>query len=96
MNRQITVDAVVWIASFTKLVTTIAALQLVEQRKLSLDDPIDPKILPEVTNAKIVEGTQGNLTYREPRNKITLKLLLTHTAGFAYGVRLLIIGYMAF
>ncbi|KZS87722.1 beta-lactamase transpeptidase-like protein [Sistotremastrum niveocremeum HHB9708] len=85
-DEKLTLDTVFWIASFTKLVTTIAALQLVEQGKLSLDAPIDPQILPEVTNAKLVEGQKGSLTYHEPKNKITLKLLLTHTAGFAYTV----------
>lgn len=54
------------IASIGKIFTTVAVLQLVEQGKLSLDDPIG-KYLPEITNEKM--------------KKVTVSQLLTHTGG---------------
>ena len=72
-------DTVFWIASMTKPVTSLAAMQLVEQGKLSLDAPIG-ELLPALADRQILED--GKL--RPAKNKITLRHLLTHTAGFAY------------
>jgi CubicO group peptidase (beta-lactamase class C family) len=63
----------------TKPVTSIAAMQLVEQGKLSLDAPIGD-LLPELQNPQIIEGGK----FRPAAKKITLRHLLTHTAGFSY------------
>ncbi len=78
-------DAVFWIASMTKAVTTVAALQLVEAGKLSLDEPISG-ILPGLANPVVLEGFDhaGNPVTRPARTAITLRQLLTHTAGFSY------------
>ena len=62
------------------MIGTMCAMQLVEQGKLDLDAPVD-KLLPELANPKIVDE-QGKL--RDAKNKITLRQLMTHTAGFAY------------
>jgi len=70
---------VFWIASMTKPVTSVAAMQLVEQGKLSLDAPIGD-LLPALAHPQILED--GKL--RPAARKITLRHLLTHTAGFAY------------
>jgi len=51
-------DSVVWIASMTKAVTAAAAMQLVEQDKLSLDAPI-ASVLPPLANLKVLEGFDG-------------------------------------
>ena len=77
--RLVDADTVFWIASMTKPVTSVAAMQLVEQGKLSLDAPIGD-VLPALANKQILDG--GSL--RPARTKITLRHLLTHTAGFAY------------
>jgi CubicO group peptidase (beta-lactamase class C family) len=69
-----------WIASMTKPVTSVAALQLVERGKLSLDAPIGD-LLPELAHPNILE----NGALRPATQKMTLKHLLTHTAGFSYG-----------
>ena len=50
-----TADTVFWIASMTKAITSAAAMQLVEQGKLSLDGPIG-KILPEIASMQVLEG----------------------------------------
>ena len=68
------------IASMTKALGSVAALQLVEQGKITLDEPLD-EYLPNMSSIKIL--TQDNKII-EPINSITLRHLLTHTAGFGY------------
>ena len=46
-----TADSVFWIASMTKAITSAAAMQLVEQGKLSLDEPIG-KVLPDLASPR--------------------------------------------
>ncbi|WP_206918383.1 serine hydrolase domain-containing protein [Alicyclobacillus suci] len=85
-NRvPMTTDTVFWIASMTKAVTSVAAMQLVEQGRLQLDEPIG-RVLPELTTVKVLEGfsESGEPRYRTPKRPITLRHLLTHTAGFTY------------
>lgn len=78
-------DSIFWIASMTKAVTTTAALQLVEAGKLSLDAPIGG-LLPDLAQPMVLEGfaEDGKALTRPARNAITLRHLLTHTAGFSY------------
>jgi CubicO group peptidase (beta-lactamase class C family) len=79
------VDSVFWIASMTKALTTVAALQLVEQGKLSLDGPIG-EVLPDLAAPLVLEGfgADGAPLTRPAETKLTLKHLLTHTSGFSY------------
>jgi methyl acetate hydrolase len=60
-------------------------MQLVEQGKLSLDAPIG-KVLPELAAPQVLEGfdADGEPRLRPARNPITLRQLMTHTAGFCY------------
>lgn len=78
-------DSVVWIASMTKAITAAAAMQCVEQGKLSLDAPI-ASVLPELADKQVLEGfaADGTPKLRPARNPITLRHLLTHTSGFVY------------
>jgi methyl acetate hydrolase len=78
-------DSVFRIASMTKAVTSVAAMQLVEQGKLRLDEPIG-KVLPELAAPQVLEGfdTAGAPRLRSAKRPITLRHLLTHTAGFGY------------
>ena len=82
-----TTDTVVWIASMTKAVTATAAMQLVERGKLSLDAPA-AAVVPELKAAQVLEGfdAAGQPKLREPKRPITLRHLLTHTAGFSYEI----------
>jgi len=80
-----TIDTVFWIASMTKAITGAAAMQLVEQGKLALDEPIS-KVLPGLASVQVLEGfdAKGKAKLRPASRPITLRHLMTHTAGFAY------------
>ena len=82
-----TLDTVFRIASMTKAVTGVAAMQCVERGKLSLDQPAG-EIMPELAEPQVLEGfdADGKPILRPARRKITLRMLLTHTAGFVYHV----------
>jgi CubicO group peptidase (beta-lactamase class C family) len=78
-------DTVFRVASMVKLITSVAALQLVEQNKLSLDAPV-PDIEPAVGTPQVLDGFDGKglPQLRPAKRPITLRHLLTHTSGFAY------------
>jgi methyl acetate hydrolase len=82
-----TIDTVFWIASMTKAVTSVAAMQLVEQGKLALDEPLSERV-PELAAIQVLEGFDagGSPRLRPPKRPITLRHLLTHTAGFTYDI----------
>lgn len=82
--EPMTIDTLFRIASMTKAITAAGAMQLVEQGKLSLDQPAR-EVLPLLGEAKVLVGFDDNgPVMRPPRAEITLRRLLTHTAGFAY------------
>ncbi len=85
--QPMTLDTVVWIASMTKPVTGAAAMQLVEQGRLDLESPVG-RWLPELGAVQVLEGFDeaGQPRLRRPRTPITLRHLMTHTAGFCYGM----------
>jgi CubicO group peptidase (beta-lactamase class C family) len=81
-EEPLDLDTSFWIASCTKVVTSIAAMQLVEQGKLSLDDPETVKrYAPEIGKKKVYADGK---TPAEQQRPVTLRMLLAHTAGFAY------------
>lgn len=82
---RMTADSVFRIASMTKAITGAAAMQMVEQGKLSLDQPAN-EILPFLADTKVLLGfdAKDNPILRAPKTRITLRNLLTHTAGFVY------------
>ncbi len=82
-----TADTVGWIASMTKAITAAGAMQLVERGALDLDRPA-AELLPELGRARVLEGfaEDGSPRTRPPKRPITLRHLLTHTAGFGYEI----------
>jgi methyl acetate hydrolase len=85
--EPMTLDSVFRIASMTKAITSVAAMQLVEQGKLALESPV-PDIDPTLGSPQVLEGfdASGKPRLRPARRPITLRHLLTHTAGFGYGM----------
>jgi methyl acetate hydrolase len=86
-TRPMAIDTVVWIASMTKPVTSAAAMQLVEQGRVKLDEPA-ARWAPELSAVRVLEGfdAAGTPRLRPPKRPITLRHLLTHTSGYGYGM----------
>lgn len=81
-KEPMTLDTVFWIASCTKLLATMACMKLVEDGKLELDNAQQVyKLCPELEKVKVLQD-DGTLVDR--KNDITLRMLLSHTAGFGY------------
>ncbi|CAM1509894.1 Fc.00g002290.m01.CDS01 [Cosmosporella sp. VM-42] len=81
-TEAMTLDSVFWIASCTKALTGIACLQLVEKGILKLDDGEHlEKLLPELKNLEVLKKDG---TFEKKNKAITLRMLLSHTAGFGY------------
>lgn len=76
-----------WIASCTKLLTSICILKLVEDGTLNLDDDVAETGLPELKNKPILTGFDENdePQYKPSTKKITLRLMLSHQSGIGYG-----------
>jgi CubicO group peptidase (beta-lactamase class C family) len=74
-----------WIASCTKAIVSAAALELVDQGKLDLDEPVG-RLLPELAAPQVLTGfdAEGVPQLRPATQPITLRRLLTHTSGLAY------------
>jgi methyl acetate hydrolase len=84
-DAAMTRNTVFRIASMVKLITSVAAMRLVEQGKLSLDGPL-PEVDPAVADPQVLDGfdAKGAPLLRAPKRPIALHHLLTHTSGFTY------------
>lgn len=81
---SVTEGSIFSIASMTKAITSVAALQLVEQGKLKLDEPV-ANHLPQLAKLQVLDGFSNDKPILRPAGKpVTLRHLLTHTSGFAY------------
>jgi CubicO group peptidase (beta-lactamase class C family) len=78
-------DTLFWIASMTKALTSVGALQLVEHGALSLDQDA-AAFIPAINEVPILEGfdPDGAPRLRAARRPVTVRHLLTHTSGFGY------------
>jgi CubicO group peptidase (beta-lactamase class C family) len=85
-GRPMTRDAIVQIYSMTKPITGVALMQLWEQGKFGLDDPLS-RYLPEFEAVRVYGGKDaaGAPIYRAPARPISVRDVTRHTAGFAYG-----------
>ncbi|EMD67843.1 hypothetical protein COCSADRAFT_34624 [Bipolaris sorokiniana ND90Pr] len=84
-NKPMQLNTIMWIASCTKLMTSISVLQLVERGLVSLDDPVY-KHIPELESRTVIKGfTDAGAPIEEKHTKpITLRHLLSHSSGLAY------------
>jgi CubicO group peptidase (beta-lactamase class C family) len=84
--RPMQLDALFRIASMTKPVTAVAAMQLIEQGRLALDDPV-AKFFPEFAKPMVLESfdaATGAYKLRPATKTITVRHLFTHTSGLGY------------
>ncbi len=87
-GAPVATDSIFQIASMTKAITTVAALQLVEQGKVKLDEPVSQH-LPQLGKLEVLEGFDaetGKPKLRPAKVAVTLKHLLTHTSGICYDI----------
>ena len=85
-KRPQQLDDVLYLASATKLITTIAALQCVEDGILTLTDDLS-SVMPELSSKQVITGfsDDGETPLLEsPTRPITLEMLLTHSSGVSY------------
>lgn len=84
-GAEMEVDTVFQIASMTKAIVSAGAMQLVESGKLDLDAPIGD-LLPQLADPQVLVGfsDSGEPQLRPASRPITLRHLLTHTAGLGY------------
>jgi len=84
-KQPLTKDALFRIASMTKPITAIGIMQLQDEGKLSVDDPVE-KHLPEFKGQLLIEKRDGDqITLKKPPRPITIRDLLTHTSGLPGG-----------
>lgn len=84
-DRPMTTDAVFAIFSTTKALTGTCVMQLVEEGRISLDDPAG-RYVPEIDELQVLDGFDagGQPRTRAPRRKITVNDLMLHTSGLGY------------
>ncbi|PPQ92543.1 hypothetical protein CVT25_010376 [Psilocybe cyanescens] len=77
-------DSIFWVCSHTKLLSTVAALQLIEAGKLTYETPVED-IIPELKDPVVVDDISSETSgYKPAQNKILIKHLLNHTSGLYY------------
>ena len=93
-DKPMSLDSLFRIYSMSKPITGVALMQLYEQGKWRLDDPIT-KYAPELANlkvltwdkdGKVVTTADGKPVLASPKKPATMRQLMSHTAGFAYGL----------
>lgn len=86
-GAPITQDTIYRIYSMTKPITGVAMMQLYEQGKFSLDDPVS-KFIPEFEGLEVVKSYEkdGSFEVEPLERQPTMRELMSHTAGFGYGL----------
>jgi CubicO group peptidase (beta-lactamase class C family) len=83
-DDPVSADSHFRIMSMTKMVATVAALQLVERGELDLDAPVE-EYCPQFGHLQVLDGFDGETPrLRPPASKATVKQLITHTSGLGY------------
>ena len=83
-NRKMTMDTIFRIASQTKAITTVAILALMEEGKIGLNDPVS-NFIPAYAETKVAVRSESGVNIVPASRPITIRDLLTHTAGINYG-----------
>lgn len=85
-NRRMTPDTIFRIASQTKAITSVGVLMLLEEGRLGLNDPVS-RFIPAYAKTTVASKTDGAMATVPAKRPITIKDLLTHTAGISYGTQ---------
>lgn len=87
-KRELRDDALFRIASMTKPVTSVAFMQLVEQCKVALEEPVT-RVFPEFANLRVYAGGGGSIPFAPgaPAHPMRFVDLLTHMSGLTYGLQ---------
>lgn len=83
-GRRMATDTIFRIASQSKAITSAAILSLVEEGKINLNDPVS-RFIPAFAKTTVAVPSSGGITTVPAKRQITIKDLLTHTAGISYG-----------
>jgi CubicO group peptidase (beta-lactamase class C family) len=83
-GRKMTPNTIFRIASQTKAITSVAVLSLVEEGKININDPVS-RFIPAFASTKVAIRSDTGVTIVPARRQITIRDLLTHTAGISYG-----------
>jgi CubicO group peptidase (beta-lactamase class C family) len=82
-KKPMETDAIFWIASISKPIAATALMLLVDEGKLSVDDPVE-KYLPEFQGQMVADKKDKKAAAVKPRHPITIRNLLTHTSGMSF------------
>lgn len=83
-QKPMQTDSMFWIASQSKPITAAALMMLVDEGKVSVDDPVE-KYLPEFQGQMVVvEKDADHVLLRRPQHPITVKNILSHTSGLPF------------
>jgi CubicO group peptidase (beta-lactamase class C family) len=83
-GRRMLPDAIFRIASQSKAITSVAIMALVEEGKIALSDPVS-RFIPAYARTTVAVKSDTGVAIVPARRAITIKDLLTHTAGISYG-----------
>ena len=84
VKKAMRADSIFWIASQSKPITAAALMLLVDEKKVSLDDPVE-KYLPEFRGQMfVVEKNDDHRLLRKPGDPITVRNILSHTSGLSF------------
>ncbi|MCL2105314.1 MAG: beta-lactamase family protein [Kiritimatiellaeota bacterium] len=83
-QRPMTPDTMFWIASQTKGFTGAALMMLVDEGKVSLDDPV-AKFIPKLKDLWVIESAEGDrMTLLKARAPVTVRQVMSHTSGYPF------------
>jgi CubicO group peptidase (beta-lactamase class C family) len=83
-SRRMTTDTIFRIASQSKAITSVAILQLVEEGRIALGNPVS-QFIPSFAKTTVAANTDSGISTVPAKRAITVRDLLTHTAGVSYG-----------
>ena len=84
-HRAVDPDTLWRVYSMTKPVTAMAAMILIDDGKLKLDDPVS-KYIPAFKDMKVLTAPDASLDSRPAARPVTIRHLMTHTAGLGYNI----------